>query len=203
MNPDGTHDKNLIDVDPAQSGTADNQTVLYLGTVDASAKDNAGRSIYTGTIKITNHCHNITVNATIATGGSENIVDENNECFGNRVVLTHGVIAGKYGISSKTCKYSHFSGHLVGSPSQWHINLGSWSDQSKAVQEHTTLVLTADSYPILVWSGNARNTILDDPKKYKFVFKVWFCDVPYLGRVTLAIFLFGWSIAKLLKLKNV
>lgn len=181
MNPDGTQDKNALSLYETSNG----QSLTY-DTIDGSGD--------TAALKVTSHATDIHVSAKRLIGGSENLVDLNNGCSGITVIFDEGQIHGKYGISSKTCNDVTFVGHMVGAPTQWHCNLGSWSDQSSATQTNTHLALTADSYPIVVWIGNADIPTLDDPTKYRIV------GFGRHGPFVRAIVMFLWGIGKRLHL---
>lgn len=155
-NPDGSLDSNAVSIYETSNGQN-----LAFTEID-------GRG-FTAALKVTRHAADISITAKTLIGGKENAVDLNNECSGIVVDFGTAVINGKYALSAKTCRNVTFRGHLSGRPSQWHVNLGSWSDQSKSTQEGTQLALTADSYPIRVWIGNAANTTFDDPAKYKVI----------------------------------
>lgn len=156
MNPDHSLDVNTVSLYEGSNG----QSVVY-DTLDGSAG--------TAALKITSRAQGITVKAERLIGGSENCADLNNECRNISVSPNVFEVRGKYALSAKTCDGVAFTGHITGTPSQWHINLGSYSDQSGRVQTNTRLELTADSYPILVWVGNADAPSLDGPAKYKLI----------------------------------
>ena len=181
MNPDGTQDANAVSLYETSSGLK-----LVYEAIDGSAG--------TAGLKITSRCANLSVLVGKITGGSENCVDLNNECGGIIVSCDRYEIRGKYGLSAKTCRNVTFRGHLTGTPSQWHVNLGSASDQSNAIQEGTQLELMADAYPIVVWIGNATRPRLDDPKKYKLI------GFGRYGSPARELVMLLWRIAKKLRL---
>jgi len=155
-NPDGSQDINAYVLTKDQW----NKTT-QISMVDGSKG--------TAALKITGNAVNVSVQAQLLIGGSENCVDINNECSGVLVIANEFRAAGKYAVSSKTSHGVSFLGRITGSVSQWHVNLGSWSDQSPRKQTATHLGLTADQYPILVWVGNSEIPTLDDPAKYKLI----------------------------------
>ena len=156
MNPDGTQDSNALNFYETSSGK----------NITQPQADGTG---YTAAIKITSKCSFFSIAGQSWTGGSENVVDINNECNGVTVVCDDFQCRGKYALSAKTSRNVTFKGRISGKPSQWHVNLGSWSDQSGAVQDGTSLALTAEVLPIMVWIGNATPPQLDDASKYKLI----------------------------------
>lgn len=184
MNTDGTADRNGESFFETSNGQRPSRDLMD-GTGDTAAA------------KVTSHCTDFVLTAKRIISGSENLVDVNNETDRVTVVFERGEINGaKYGVSAKTSQRTTFQGTMAGAPRSWHVNLGSYSDQSMKPQTDTRLNLSADALPIKVWSGNARRTVCDDPSKYQFVFKVWLCDVPYVGAVTCWLFIRGWWLAK-------
>jgi hypothetical protein len=181
MNPDGSADKNILSLYETSNGARLNYDVI----------DGTGG---TAALKITSKCTNLVVTVDHLIGGSENCVDLNNECKDVEINCDALEVRGKYALSAKTCRNVTFRGHVEGVPSQWAVNLGSWSDQSKKVQDTTKLVLTADVYPIVVWIGNAVNTIYDDPSKYKVI------GFGRFGWPVRPVVMFFWSILKALHL---
>jgi hypothetical protein len=180
-NPDGSIDTNAYDYYETSNGKT-----VQLGVVDGSA--------LVSPIKITSHCTNFILKAEKLIGGRENCVDINNETEGVTVAAGEFAITGNYGLSAKTSRNTTFRGHLTGKPKQWHVNLGSWSDQSAQVQTGTRLELTADVYPILVWLGNADRPRLDDEAKYKVI------GFGARGPIVRSLVMFFWGIAKKLHL---
>lgn len=156
MNPDGTPDSNTVSLYETSSG-------------DRPVYDLIDGSQGTAGLKITSHCRDLVATCDLIIGGRENCVDLNNECDGITVSAKEYRVNGKYALSAKTCKNVSFIGHITGKPSKWHVNLGSWSDQSRDIQDNTALMLTADTYPIVVWVGNATVPKMDDPAKYKVI----------------------------------
>lgn len=180
-NPDGSVDVNAISIYQDSNG----KTLTY-DTIDGSKG--------TAALKITSKATDVHVSVARLIGGSENALDCNSECTGVTVTCDNYEIHGKYGISSKTCSNMTFIGHLSGKPSQWHYNGGSWSDQSSATQTNTHLVLTADTYPILVWVGNSEVPTFDDATKYKVI------GFGRYGSLVRGLVMFFWGVAKKLHL---
>lgn len=176
-NPDGSQDSNAISLYETESG----KTLSY-DEID-------GRN-GTAALKITSGAKNLSVHVNTLLGGSENGIDLNHDCANVTVEFGNLIINGKYGVSAKTCSNVIFKGHLVGTPTQWAINLGSWSDQSSNVQSGTHLTLTADHDPIVVWVGNAEIPTLDDPSKYKII------GFGRYGALIRNFVMFLWSIGK-------
>ncbi len=181
MNPDGTQDVNSVSLYETSNGQS-----LTFATIDGTGG--------TAALKITSKATNLKVAVETLIGGSENGIDLNNEASNISVIFNELQIHGKYGISAKTCKNVTFEGHLSGTPSQWHVNLGSWSDQSKAVQTKANLALTADRYPIVVWVGNSDMPTLDNAKKYKVI------GFGSKGPLVRKLVMILWTIGKKLKL---
>ena len=182
MNADGSSDKNLISFYETDSGKNITQPQL-----DASGGG------FTAAVKITSHCANFTITGDKWVGGTENVVDINNECENVKVACSEFVVptGAKYALSSKTCNGVTFEGKIVGRPTQYALNLGSWSDQSSATQHGTTLNLTADNYPIVVWVGNAvKPKVLNNPSFYKFR------GFGLLGSPIREIVMFFWGVLK-------
>jgi len=180
-NPDGSLDSNAVSIYETSNGQS-----LQFDEID-------GRGA-TAALKVTSHATEVSVTAKTLWGGSENCIDLNNECEKVHVDFGTAVIGGKYAISAKTCDFVSFHGHLSGRASQWEINLGSWSDQSSRTQTGTSLVLTAEFYPIRVWVGNAEIPTMDDPAKYKII------GFGRHGAFVRGLVMFLWSIGKKLKL---
>lgn len=181
MNPDGTPDKNALSLYETSNGAR-----LAYETLDGAGD--------TAALKITSRATDIKVTVGTIFGGSENCVDINNECQTIYVQADVFEVRGKYALSAKTSNAVTFTGHIKGTPSKWHINLGSWSDQSKAVQTNTLLALTADSYPIVVWLGNAELPVLDVPANYKLI------GFGCCGPMVRGFVMFAWGVAKMLHL---
>jgi len=181
MNPDGSADLNTVSLYETASGLR-----LKYNVIDGRAG--------TAALKITSNADDITVTVGALIGGSENCVDLNNSCRNIAVHCDNYQCRGKYAISAKTCNGVTFSGHITGRPTQWHVNLGSWSDQSSAPQTNTKLALTADHYPILVWVGNALVPDMDCPAKYKLI------GFGRHGTIVRELVMMLWSAAKKLKL---
>lgn len=180
-NPDGSQDSNAVSVYETSTGLS-----VVFGTIDGSSG--------TAGLKVTSKCRDFHATAEKIVGGSENCVDLNNECAEVVVESQCYVVKGKYALSAKTCAGVTFRGLIYGVPSKWHVNLGSWSDQSKKPQTRTRLELTATAYPIVVWVGNADLPELDDPRKYKVI------GFGKYGKVVRAVCMFFWDVGKRLNL---
>lgn len=180
-NPDGSVDVNAISIYQDSNG----KTLTY-DTIDGSKG--------TAALKITSKATDVHVSVAKLIGGSENCCDENNLCNGITVTCDVYEIHGKYAVSAKTCNNVTFIGHLTGTPSQWHVNLGSYSDQSGATQTNTHLALTADIYPILVWVGNSEVPTFDDATKYKVI------GFGRYGSLVRGFVMFFWKLGKKLGL---
>ena len=181
-NPDGSQDKNLVSLYETDS----NKHLSY-GVLDGTGD--------TAPLKITSKAAQLSVSADRLIGGSENCADLNNEVSNVTVMCASIEPRGKYALSAKTSNGVFFTGHIVGRANSWEVNLGSWSDQSKAVQTNTHLSLTADKYPIRVWLGNADYPTLDDPSKYQFL------GFGRYGVVVRTFVMFFWGLGKKLGLK--
>jgi hypothetical protein len=176
-NPDGSQDVNTVSLYGADSNTVKDYTIID------------GRS-GTAALKITSKAFNIRVTADNLIGGTENCLDLNNECNAITVEAKVYGCEGKYAISAKTCDNITLRGHISGTPKEWHVNLGSWSDQSNHPQTNTHLALTADNYPIMVWLGNADEPIFDDKTKYKII------GFGSYGKLVRGVVMFLWGAAK-------
>lgn len=166
-----------------------NNTILNYTDLDASGG-------YTAALKVTSKAKGIVVHAHRLIGGGENCVDVNNGVDGLTVTAIYAPL-GKYALSAKASRAIRFVGHIRGRAKRWEVNLGSWSDQSRAVQTGTLLELTADTYPIRVWVGNADIPLMDDPKKYQLM------GFGRYGPAARKLVMFLWDLGKRLNLPGV